>query len=73
MMAEVVIEEALRAGDVVGGSGHGAGDGFGAYGRLGIVAGKVKPISRGIHEHAVIALAPGRPTRSPVCVRAVVH
>ena len=32
-MAEIVMEEALRAGDVVGGGGSGACDGFGAYGR----------------------------------------
>ena len=31
LTAEVVMEEALRAGDVVGG-GSGARDGFGAYG-----------------------------------------
>ena len=74
-MAEVVMEEALQAGDVVG--GH-ACDGFGAYGRAdSIVAVIVKPFSTvsRIHEHAVLALAPVRLIAVPVCERAaaVVH
>ena len=74
-MAEVVMEEALHAGDVVG--GH-ACDGFGAYGRAdSIVAVIVKPFTtvRRKHGHAVLALAPVRLIAVPVCVRAaaVVH
>ena len=74
------MEEALRAGDVVGG-GSGARDGFGAYGRANIVAGIVTPFSiiririfiRTVHVHAVLAVKdPGRLTLQPVCERAVV-
>ena len=75
-LAEVVMEEALRAGDVVGGSGGGAHDGFGAYGIVGIVAVIVIPRSNGRrHVHAVLALAPVRISPPPVCERAaaVVH
>ena len=76
LTAEVVMEEALRAGDVVGG-GSGRGrrrDGFGAYGKPGIVAAIVIPCSRGTRcQHAVVALAPVRLTKFliPVCERAV--
>ena len=69
------MEEALCMGDVVaGGSGSGARDGFGAYGRgVTIIAVKVIPVSNiRIHLHAVLALAPGRLTRDPVCERAAV-
>ena len=68
-----MMEEALRAGDVVGG-GRGARDGFGADGRPGVkVAVIVSPCSiKFIHVHAVSV--PVRLTLSPVCVRAtVVH
>ena len=67
-----MMEEALRAGDVVGG-GSGARDGFGAYGIFIKVAGSVIPCSIDIiHVHAVSV--PVRLTLSPVCVRAtVVH
>ena len=62
-----MMEEALCAGDVVGG-GRGARDGFGAYGIEGIVAVIVSPCS--IHVHAVSV--PVRLTLVPVCVRATV-
>ena len=76
-MAEVVIEEALGAVDVVGGGGSGASDGFGAYGiaAVGIEAVPVTPCCIVvIHPHAVvIIISPGGATRIPVCERAVVH
>ena len=67
-------EEALRAGDIVGGGGAGARDGFGAHGIPGgIVAGIVIPSSIVIiHVHAVGALAPARLIYVPVCVRATI-
>ena len=74
MAEEVVIEEALRAGDVVcnGGSG-GTRDGFGAYGIIGIVAVDVIPCSiRPIHPHAVLAFAVVGLVLPPVCERAAV-
>ena len=76
MTAEVVMEEALRAGDVVvGGGGGGARDGFGAYGMVGRVAVIVMPCSIDpIHDHAVIVLGLARLTPIPICERAaVVH
>ena len=68
-MAEVVMEEALRAGDVVGG-GH---DGFGAYeGPIVVVtAVTVSPCQPIFQQHAVLTVFHKRPTRCPVCERAV--
>ena len=55
LMAEAVMEEALRVDDVVGGGGGDARDGFGAYSIPGFVAGIVKPCSIiRIHHHAVL-------------------
>ena len=76
-MAEVVIEEALRAGDVVGSGSRCARDGFGAYGIEGIGTVIVIPCSRGkTHVHAVLVRVPARHrlTLFPVCERAtIVH
>ena len=74
-MAEVVVEEALRAGDIVGGGR----DGFGAYeaesARGRNDAPRVNPCSIGSTEitqpHAVLAVFQSRLTRVPVCERAV--
>ena len=64
------MEDGLRAGDVVG--GH-ACDGFGAYGIPGIGIVSIIPLSLvSTHTHEVLALAPIRLTRPPVCERVAV-
>ena len=73
-----MMEEALRAGDVVGGGGRGARDGFGADGIVGVVADSVSPCSIVTESEPHAVSVPVRlrrvdvtTPRIPVCERAV--